>query len=356
MTSKERVLTAINHQQPDRVPIDIYPREEIWEHLVKHFEGRDTLGMLGVDFRSVYPEYVGPEIPVPEGCDTVDEFGVGYKSVHTGKCFNLEPAFLPWIELSTLEEVESAWWPTADLYDYSRVEERCDALAEFAIYTGSWGTPDINNGVSFGRGMQQVMVDIMTEDPVGVAIIEKRTECLYQRWERTLEAANGKIDILVMGEDTGNMTGPMYPPRVYDSFFRPRTQPFIDLAHKFGCKTLQHCCGANRSLMPKWIEMGHDVIMAQPEPHGMDPEGLKRDFGNDLTFIGMVSVQKTLPFGTEEECRAEARRLIEVVGRGGGYIFAPANLIQPDTPLNNILAMYEEAQGLPRGALIEWKL
>jgi uroporphyrinogen decarboxylase len=96
--------------------------------------------------------------------------------------------------------------------------------------------------------------------------------------------------------------------------------------------------------------------MAQPEPHGMDPEGLKRDFGNDLTFIGMVSVQKTLPFGTEEECRAEARRLIEVVGRGGGYIFAPANLIQPDTPLNNILAMYEEAQGLPRGALIEWKL
>ncbi len=355
MTSKERVLTAIRHEEPDRVPIDIYPREEIAQQLAQHFQGEDMVKMLGVDFRYIGPQYVGPEIPVPDGCDIVDEFGVGYKSVSTGKYSNFEPAFLPWKDISSLEEVEAAWWPTADLYDYSHVEEHCEAVEEFAICTGSWGTPDINNGVSFGRGMQQVMVDIMTEDPVGVAIIDKRTECLYQRWERTLDAAKGKIDILIMGEDTGNMRGPMYPPDVYDRFFRPRTQVFIDLAHKFGCKTLQHCCGANRSLMSKWIEMGHDIVMAQPEPPGMDPEGLKRDFGNDLTFIGLVSVQKTLPFGTEEECRAEARRLIDIVGRGGGYIFAPANLIQPDTPLNNILAMYEEAQGLPRRALIEWK-
>ena len=86
----------------------------------------------------------------------------------------------------------------------------------------------------------------------------------------------------------------MYPPDVYDSFFRPRTQPFIDLDLKFGCQPLPPCCGAPRSLMPKWLEMGHDVVMAQPEPPGMDPEGLKRDFGNDLTFVGLASVQKTL--------------------------------------------------------------
>ena len=90
--------------------------------------------------------------------------------------------------------------------------------------------------------------------------------------------------------------------------------------------------------------MGHDVIMAQAEPDGMAPEGLKRDFGNDLTYLGL---------GTEEECRVEARTLIDTMGKGGGYIFAPSNLIQPDTPLDNILAMYEEAQGLPKGTLKE---
>lgn len=352
MTSKERVLTAIGHRQPDRVPIDIYPREEVWRRLQAHFRGRDVLGMLGVDFRGVYPRYVGPEIPVPEGCEVVDEFGVGYRRVSTGTYINLEPAHLPWKDITTLEEVEAAFWPTADLYDYSDIEAQCEVLEEFAVCTGTWGTPDINNGVSFGRGMEQVMVDIMTEDPVGVAIIDKRCRCLYERWARTLEAAKGKIDILIMGEDTGHMNGPMFPPEVYDRFFRPRTQPFIDLAHAFGCKTLQHSCGANRSLMPTWIEMGHDVVMVQPDPPGMEPEALKRDFGDRLTFLGLLSVQKTLPFADEEECRAVARHLIDVVGRGGGYIFAPANLIQPDTPLRNILAVYEEAQGLPKNALI----
>ena len=78
---------------------------------------------------------------------------------------------------------------------------------------------------------------------------------------------------------------------------------------------------------------------------GMDPEGLKRDFGDRLTYCGMISTQQTLPWGTLEECRAEARHRIDVIGRGGGYIFAPGHCIQPDAPVENVLAIYEELLG-----------
>jgi len=135
-------------------------------------------------------------------------------------------------------------------------------------------------------------------------------------------------------------------PATFDSFFRPRLQRFYDLGHEFGCKVMMHSCGSTRLLQPRLIEMGLDVLDAvQPEPVGMDPEELKRESGDRLTFCGMISTQHTLPHGTVEECRAEARHRLDVIGRGGGYIFAPAHAIQPDTPLENVLAIYEEATG-----------
>jgi uroporphyrinogen decarboxylase len=98
--------------------------------------------------------------------------------------------------------------------------------------------------------------------------------------------------------------------------------------------------------MPTFIEMGLDIEDSmQPEPVGMDPEEIKQEFGSKLTFCGLISTQETLPYGTVEDCRAEASHRIEVIGRGGGYIFAPAHCIQPDTPLENILAIYEVVNG-----------
>lgn len=135
-------------------------------------------------------------------------------------------------------------------------------------------------------------------------------------------------------------------PETFDSFFRPRLQCFIDLAHQYGAKAMLHSCGSTRLLQPRLIEMGLDILdSVQPEPVGMDPEELKREHGDRLTYCGMVSTQQTLPHGTIDECRAEARHRIDVIGKGGGYIFAPAHCIQPDTPLENVLAVYEEATG-----------
>jgi len=352
MTPKERVLAAINHQQPDRVPIQVYLTPEIHRKLVDHFGTDDILPILGVDFRGVHERYIGPERPVPEGCESVDEWGVGYKSIQFDTGAYAEAAYLPFAHMTTLDEVEAHPWPTADQFDYAGIEEQCDRLADYAICYGGAGTPDIVNGVSRGRGMETVVMDIVTEDPVGVAIIDKRCDVLYERCRRALEAAHGKIDILCTGEDCGNQAGPMFSPDVFDRFFRPRLGRFYDLAHEFGAKAMMHSCGNTRKLMPTFIDMGLDVLDAmQPEPPGMDADEIKAEFGDRLTFCGLISTQDTLPFGTEAQCRAEARHRIDVVGKGGGYIFSPAHCIQSDTPLENVLAIYEEALGLPPGGL-----
>jgi uroporphyrinogen decarboxylase len=189
-------------------------------------------------------------------------------------------------------------------------------------------------------------MEIALEDEVGVAIIDRRVDYAYQFCKRVLEAAGGKADILCLGEDLGTQKGPVISPACFDSFFRPRIQRFIDLAHDHGAFCMLHSCGSTRILQPKLIEMGLDILDAvQPEPVGMEPEGLKRDFGDKLTYCGMISTQDTLPSGTVDECRAEARHRLDVIGKGGGYIFSPAHCIQPDTPLENILAIYEEATG-----------
>lgn len=356
MTSKERVLAAVAHRQPDRTPIQTYLTPEIYHKLVEHFGTDDVLSALGVDFRQVGPRYVGPPRPLPEGCSHVDEWGTGYKSITFTSGTYDEAAYLPLAQLNTLEEVEAYAWPKIEDYDFSDIEAQCDRLKDFAICAEGAGTPDIVNGVSRGRGMERVLVDIMMEDPVGVAIIDHRCDFLYERCKRTLEAANGKIDLLCLGEDCGNQAGPMFPPEIFDAFFLPRLKRFYDLAHEFGAKAMMHSCGNTRALMPRFIEMGLDVLDAmQPEPPGMVAAEIKAEFGDKLTFCGLISTQATLPFGTEAECRAEARHRLEVVGKGGGYFFSPAHCIQSDTPLENVLAIYDEALGLAPGTLMSRK-
>lgn len=354
MTSKERVLAAIAHERPDRTPIQTYLTPEILQKLLDHFGFKDhgqLLVKFGVDLRGVHAPGTAPAPPLPEGSDLVDEWGVGYRMFDHGHGGAYpEPNHLALAKITTVAEFEAYPWPDPAAYDFSHVEAQCDALSEFAVCVGHAGQPDIVNGVGRGRGMEQVILDIMMQDPVGVAIIDKRCDHYFEWSRRMLDAANGKVDILCLGEDTGNQAGPMFSFDVFDAFFRPRLQRFIDLGHDYGCKVMMHSCGDTSRLQSRFIEMGLDVLDAmQPEPAGMGPEKLKAQFGDKLCFCGLISTQKTLPFGTVEECRAEARHRLDLF-KDGGYIFSPAHCIQADNPVENVLAIYEEALGLEPGA------
>lgn len=346
MKSKERVLTALNWQEPDRVPIKIYLTPEMESKLIEHFNGKDILEAIGVDFRHVSPKYRGKIRESHDGI-TYDMWGAGYKQIKHGSAGTYDEAVvLPLAELKTMNDVMNYPWPSPDDFDYSGIAEQGERFKDFAICLGGAGYPDIINGVSRGRGMEQVLMDIVLRDEVGMAIIDKRVDIFYEVLRRGLEAANGKVDILCLGEDTGNQNGRMVSPKDFDQVFRPRLERFYDLAHEFGAKSMMHSCGDTHEIMPTFIEMGLDILDAmQPEPAGMDPETIRTMCKGKLAFCGLISTQQTLPHGSIKDCRAEARHRLDVIARGGGYIFSPAHCIQPDTPLENVLAIYEEALG-----------
>ena len=348
MTSKERVLCSLDWQEPDRVPIQIHLTPEVRARLAHYFGTDDVLDRLGVDFRGVGPRYTGALKRPREGI-RYDMWGAGYRRIEheSGGAYD-ECVQLPLLELKTLEDVERYPWPSPDDYDYSVIPGRCEGVKDYAVCLGGAGVPDIVNGVLRGRGMEQVLIDIATRDPVGMAIIDRRVDFWYEVMRRGLEAADGKVDILCLGEDCGNQNGRMFSPKDFDEVFRPRLGKFYDLAHMFGAKAMMHSCGDTHEIMPTFIEMGLDVLDAmQPEPAGMDPETIRALCKGKLAFCGLISTQDTLPHGTVEQCRAEARHRLDVIAEGGGYIFAPAHCIQPDTPLENVLAVYEEALGPP---------
>jgi uroporphyrinogen decarboxylase len=347
MNSRERVLCSLSWKEPDRVPIQTYLTPEMSERLQKHFGGRDVCECLGVDFRYVGPPYKGKVKPASNGL-TYDIWGAGYRHVQHETGAYDEAVDLPLARLRTLDDVAAYTWPSPDDFDYSVIPAQCEKLQGYCVCAGGAGQPDILNGVSRGRGMQQVMMDVALRDEVGLAIIHKRVDLFYEVSRRTLEAGRGRIDVLCLGEDCGNQNGRMFSPRDFDEVFRPVLQRFIDLAHKFRAKAMLHSCGDTHEIMPTFMAMGLDVLDAmQPEPRGMDPQRIRDLCRGKLAFCGLISTQKTLPFGTVAECRAEARHRLDVIARGGGYIFAPAHCIQPDTRLENVLAVYEEALGRP---------
>jgi uroporphyrinogen decarboxylase len=350
MTSKERVMCSLNWQEPDRVPIRTYLTPEIEEKLKDHFAPKDMLESLGDDFRQVEAEYRGKLKDSHDGIQ-YDIWGAGYKCVRNSSGGTYKEAVIfPLAELKTMDDVENYNWPSPDDYDYSVIHEQCEAFKDYAICVGHQGIPDINNGTSLCRGMEQVMMDIALRDEVGMAIIKRRVDFYYEYIKRSLEAGKGKIDILRLGEDCGNQNGRMFSEKDFNEVFRPVLQKFIDLAHDFGAKAMMHSCGDNHELMDAFIEMGLDVEDAmQPEPAGMDPETIRAKCKGKLAFCGLISTQQTLPNCTVEECRAEARHRLDVIAKGGGYIFSPSHRIQPDTPLENILAVYEEALGKDLG-------
>ena len=349
LTPKQRVKMAASHVEPDRPPIQIYTTPEIHAKLAEHFKGQSIEEALEIDFRLVGPAGGSPRrTPEPgSGIEHYDEWGIGYSRVRNEAGGEyLEATDLTLARITTMDEFQAYPWPDPNDYDYSVIAEQIERVKDYAVCVGSSGKIDIINSVGRGRGMEQVLVDIITEDEVGVAIIDRRVDYYYEWCKRCLEAGQGKIDVLYVGEDLGSQKGSTMSPACFRSFFRPRIEKFYKLAHDHGALAMMHSCGSTRAVQPQLIDMGLDILESvQPEPVGMDPEELKAEFGDKLTYCGLISTQQTLPRGTVEECRAEARHRIDVIGKGGGYIFAPAHCIQPDTPLENILAIYEEATG-----------
>ncbi|MFW6162014.1 MAG: hypothetical protein ACODAJ_04550, partial [Planctomycetota bacterium] len=167
MTPKERVLASLAWQEPDRVPVQLYTTPEIQAGLQDHFGGRDVRECLGVDFRGVGPAWRG-KTREPRDSIRYDIWGAGYRTVQhgSGGAYS-EAVVLPLADLKTLDDVAAYPWPSPEDFASSVIPEQCERWRDYAVCLGGAGDPDIVNGVSRGRGMARVLMDIALRDEVG---------------------------------------------------------------------------------------------------------------------------------------------------------------------------------------------
>ena len=345
MTSRERVQAAFAHEQPDFTPCDYHATPEIQQALAAHFgvEGIDAVRTcLGTDVRYIdRPPYQGPALSTFDDGSTVNEWGIRRKPVANEYGEYNEPINSPYAAWTTVEDVEAFHWPDPDWYDYSALPAIAAEHGDCAVGIGTFGVQDFINGVAFGRGVEQVLIDIALEDPVYLAIVEKRHRFFMTFIERMLDALKGRTDLVLCGDDLGSQRGALISQEAFGRIFAAKKKEMFDLAHSYGARITHHSCGSTRELIPCFIELGMDGLQTiQARAEGMDPYDLKRDFGGRLVLHGAVDVQGWLQRATPDEVERGVERLMDEVGAGGGYLLGPSHNIQPDTPIENVLTVY----------------
>ena len=349
-TSKERVLKTFHHEEPDRVPVDYSANAGIDSRLKAHFglAATDDVGLLcalGVDFREVAAPYVGPRLfPEVSGRMVDPERGVRRRWIEHESGGYWDYCDFP-LSGADLGDIQRWPMPSADDYDYAAVTEDCRKHRRFAVVAGSPGLGDLINRSGMLRGMEQVLVDLVTDDPAGLLLLDRRIELDVEVTRRTLEAARGGVDILCTGEDLGTQIAPMISMELFRRHIRPRHQRLVDVARSFGIPVMIHSCGSSSWAYDDFIEMGISAVdTLQPEARHMAPRYLKDRFGSRLVFHGCISTAGPIAYGTPEDVRTNVRETLAVMMPGGGYCLAPTHSIQDNSPTENVLAMYEAAR------------
>jgi uroporphyrinogen decarboxylase len=349
LTSKERVLTAFSHQEPDRVPVDYLYNPGIDARLKQHYglaanDNERLLQALNVDFRGVWVPYVGPKLHPDLPGVHVDNWGIHRRWVEHDTGGYWDYCDFP-LKDATLEEIANWPMPSPDDFDYSRVADRCTAMKEYCVTAGGAGTGDIINSTGMIRTMQRVLEDLITDDPALMCYIDRKVTIDMEVLYRTIEASRGGVDVLCMGEDLGTQIAPMISLKLYRKQLRPRHQRIVDIGKHFNIPVMVHTCGSSSWAYDDFIEMGVSVVdTLQPEAKNMAPAYLKQRFGGKLAFHGCISTAGPVAYGTVDDVVANVRETLATMMPGGGYALAPTHQLQDNSPTENVVAMYESAR------------
>ncbi|MCX7803674.1 MAG: hypothetical protein N3A38_00655 [Planctomycetota bacterium] len=345
MTSRERVLMAVEHREPDRLPVTFDAEKEVIETLMKHFgvSTRDEVwDALHVDTRLVGARHNHPRIR-REGDISYDFWGIGSKEQAYSRGTYSEYCIFPLADMETVAGIEGYEWPTPEELTFEPLFEARERNPDKAIIA------HISHGGYFKachmRGQEKFLEDLVARPDIAEAIIRKVMEYTFPAVEKMCREAGRAFDIYYIADDFCTARGPMISPGMFRRLIKPYLARLAEIVHSHGKKFLLHVCGAVRPLMKDLIEAGVDILEPiQTSAAGMEPEGLKRDFGERLTFYGSIDLINVLSKGSREDVRREVLKNFRILGRGGGFIVGPGHTyIQPDVPLENILTMYETA-------------
>ena len=353
MNSRERVLSAYNRNGYDRIPVKHEGTPEINQMIMDLFgltNMEQLLRVVGDDFRYVDPIYVGPELRKFEDGSVEGYWGERYKYAEFEGGKYLESSYQPFANIHSVNDLDRSHFPSADWFDYSTIKQQCQKIAEqgFAICCGTAGDMDFINGIARARGTEQVLLDLITDDPAYIEIKDARFRFYYEMHERILQAAEGMVDFTHIGEDLGTQTAQLFTFDIFERHFAPKYQKYFEMVHRYGARSMMHMCGCIRAFLPRLIELGLDVYdVVQPTTPEMDIAVLKNDFGDKITFCGSVCVQTTLAFGRVDDVVKEVERRKRLFSEGGLFL-GPSHAIQVGSPLENIIALYKTA-----GSLVE---
>ncbi len=377
MTPRERVLTAINHEQPDRIPVVIGVNNATGIKM-KPYQGiKDIAGIQASDnYIYDWPELGTAEIDEETMCrlhsdvrgvldlepekvrtrnrerdphsDYTDSWGSGQTEITPGDWF---PGIHPLAGALTSEDLERyQGWP--DMSDPSRVahvRETARQLAQenrYAILATPWLLFPFERAHAM-QGMETFLLNMAMDPDFARALLEKIAHYCKQLMGRFLEELDGNADIIKIGDDLGTQNSLMISPQMYRDILKPVHAAFISfIKSRTRAKIMFHSCGDVGPLIGDFIDIGVDILNPIQTSTGSisDLPALKKRFGKNMVFCGGIDSHRILPFGSVADVREEVRRVMQILGPGGGCMIGPVHTVMNDVPPENVLAMVDAVE------------
>ena len=348
MTARERVCRTFAFEKTDRVTIGYEANAAIHRKLcqalgVSPDSRYDLNRALGVDYLGVFAPYTGKPLfePLPDrAVDPLDGFRMRWVEHDTGGYWDF--CDFP-LRDATDEMFDRYPVPNPDDFDYEAARELAKRdSGEFALYIGGAGTPDIINSNGRIMGMEDILCHLALDDEAAMRLVARRADWQLKVMERMLDRCAEYLDFVWLGEDLGTQIGPMISLDLYRRQIKPIHRAFVDLAASYKLPVLVHTCGSSSWVYEDFLEIGvRGVDTLQPEAVNMSPAYLSEHFGGRLNFRGCISTAGPLAYGSPEDTTAVCIETLETLMPHRGYHFAPTHMIQDNTPLENVLAMYQ---------------
>lgn len=372
MTHRDRIMTALKHRSPDRVPIDLggtgsttvsvhalrrlrkylgVPSEPPPKVCSKRSATAFVDGVI-VERFGIDTEPTRPGKPDADACREidantfVDEWGVTWRGAPGELFISVNGPFQKLTD-PTPRDLDDCGWPDPCDPGYSRgLREHAQKLHEG---TGRAVILALLNGPvhqsQFMRGYAEWLEDLLLRPDFVVALAERITDIWVEMNSRVLEACKDHIDLVSYGDDIATQAAPLMRLGLYRKLIKPFHRRMAETVKRFGKPIIYHSCGAVSSLIPDLLDIGIDALNpVQVAAEGMDTKRLKQEYGRDLTFWGAIDTQHVLPSGTPLDVREEVRRRIDDLAENGGYVLSPVHNVQPEVPPENLVAMLEAAQ------------
>jgi uroporphyrinogen decarboxylase len=367
MNSRERVLRAFNHQEGDKLPVDfggtVVTSLDYHAHkkLKKHLNINDdndpiidyTMGtvepceqlklMFESDFRRV-----GLNVGIPNIVDGMYKNGFGNELKRADPHLYFDTVYNP-LKDATIEDLDKMQMPDADNPEiYFGIKDKAKDLYENSPYAivADFGVPGFYETSQKLRGYENIACDLMIDQEFVKALFDRLLELQKRFFKNYLGQVGKYVQVIGYADDLGMQDRPQMAPEIYRKIVKPyHTEIFKFIHEQADVKILLHSCGAIFPLIHDLIEAGVDILNpVQTRATGMDPVKLKEAFGDRILFWGGIDEQYVLPHGTRDEVFAEVEKMIRVMGKNGGYILGPGHNIQGDTPMENIVAMFDAAR------------